>query len=166
MLNKQGVKKFFLSTENYLMDLRDLGQPDMNLAGHQVEDLAALYFSDLTGQKYTTMPGSNKAFDIADQLLHDKIEVKSVYGSTRSVENMRDKDGSDRILVVWFETGTVLSFERVMLYETQLVLEAIKENGNKKGAFTASIQKNMFNTNQGLDITEDFQTYFNNIILK
>ena len=166
MLNKIEIKEWFLKVENLLMTANRLGIPNRNLVSDQVEDLAALYFSDLTGQKYTTMPGSNKAFDIADQLLHDKIEVKSVYGSTRSVENMRDKDGSDRILVVWFETGTVLSFERVMLYETQLVLEAIKENGNKKGAFTASIQKNMFNTNQGLDITEDFQTYFNNIILK
>ena len=166
MLNKSEIKEWFLGVENLILLANRLNIPNRNLVSDQVEDLAAHYFSDLTGQKYSTMPGSNKAYDIADDLYHDKIEVKSVYGTTRSVENMRDKDGSDRLLVVWFETGTVLSFERVMIYDTQLVLEAIKENGNQKGAFTASIQKEMFNANEGLDITQDFQNYFNNIILK
>lgn len=166
MLNKSEIKEWFLGVENLLLVANRLNIPNRNLVGDQVEDLAAHYFSDNTEHTYSTMPGSNKAFDIADEKFHDKIEVKSVYGTTRSVENMRDKSGSDRILVVWFETGTVLSFERVMLYDTHLVLESIKSNGNKKKAFTASIQKQMISENQGVDITEDFQNYFNSIILK
>lgn len=155
---QQGLSEWIkLVEEFHKKTLQFTGKPNTNNLGSEfAEHLSAELLSNLNNSTYEVAKASTKGFDISNGL--HKVEVKSVFGKHRNIYNLKDKAESNQVLVIWFNTDSFVKVDRVVLYDTALVMESVKENGGARKLFTRKSQNEMKANNIGLDLTVEFQT--------
>lgn len=156
-MNKEQLSTLIKQTEMYHRSLVEsgIGNTD-NLGARFAEYVSAELLSNLNNSTYEVAKASTKGFDISNGL--HKVEVKSVFGKHRNIYNLKDKAESNQVLVIWFDTDSFVKVDRVVLYDTALVMESVKENGGARKLFTRKSQNEMKANNIGLDLTVEFQT--------
>ena len=154
-MNIASLKSELIAAENLNAVRRSRGKHSLNLGTELAEEMAALTYSSLNDELYEVAITSTKGYDISTE--NHKVEVKSVASIHRNVGNLKDKNISDHILVIWFSENSLLKVERVMEFNTDEILQAVKEDGNKKGLFTRKMQNQWFEAGKGINLTEDFQ---------
>ena len=154
-MNIASLKSELIAAENLNAVRRSRGKHSLNLGTELAEEMAALTYSSLNDELYEVAVTSTKGYDISTE--NHKVEVKSVASIHRNVGNLKDKNISDQILVIWFSENSLLKVERVMEFNTDEILQAVKEDGNKKGLFTRKMQNEWFEAGKGINLTEDFQ---------
>ena len=154
-MNIASLKSELIAAENLNAVRRSRGKHSLNLGTELAEEMAALTYSSLNDELYEVAVTSTKGYDISTE--NHKVEVKSVASIHRNVGNLKDKNISDHILVIWFSENSLLKVERVMEFNTDEILQAVKEDGNKKGLFTRKMQNEWFEAGKGINLTEDFQ---------
>ena len=162
-MNIASIKSELIAAENLNAVRRSRGKHSLNLGTELAEELSALMYSKLNEETYEVAIASTKGYDISTP--SHKVEVKSVASMHRNIGNLKDKNISDHIVVIWFSENTLLKVERVMQYETSAILEGVREDGNKKSLFTFKMQKKWYEENKGLELTEQFQQTINEVLL-
>lgn len=161
-MNIASLKSELIAAENLNAVRRSRGKHSLNLGTEIAEEIAALTYSSLNDELYEVAIASTKGYDISTE--NHKVEVKSVASIHRNIGNLRDKNISDHILVIWFSENSLLKVERVMEYKTDEILKAVEEDGNKKFLFTRKMQNEWFNEGKGVNLTEEFQDTINYVL--
>jgi len=161
---KEDLRELFMATEQLRRIRAKQGRKDINLISYDAEEFAMVALSEIHNSEYELCTNGQKAYDLINESLNSKVEVKSVVGSTRTVESMKDKGASDKILVIWFNTNNLFVVDRVVMYDTDLVMSTIKEDGNKKFAFTTKLQNKLFESGTCEDLTTQFQSSLDGIL--
>jgi hypothetical protein len=156
------LKLEIIAAENHNLVRRARGKHVLNFGTEIAEELSALYFSGRDKCQWQLAPGSTKGYDIYSTM--GKIEVKSVMSQARHIGNLRDKGESDQIVVIWFSENTLLRVERVMVYETNMILTLVSNAENKKGLLTHKIQKELYLAKVGVEITAQFQLVLDEVM--
>lgn len=163
MINIQSLKAELIAAETLNSVRRMRYKHSLNLATEIAEEIASIVFSKMNNQVYRVAVASTKGYDIYSD--DHKIEIKSVASMHRNVGNLKDKTISDHIAVIWFAENSMLRVDRVALYKTKAVLEAVKNDGNVKGLFTRKMQNEWYDNNKCQDITTEFQEVINQILV-
>lgn len=159
-MTKEQLSIIIKSAENHHRSLADAGIVNTENWGTQfAEHVSAELCSELNKDEYLVAEASNKGFDISTK--NHKIEVKSVFGEHRNIYNLKDKSESDQIIVIWFNTDSFIKVDRVIIYDTDVVMESVKKNGGKRGLFTRKSQNIMRKNGIGIDVTDQFQKLLN-----
>ena len=161
-MNIASLKSELIAAENLNAVRRSRGKHSLNLGTEIAEEIAALTYSSLNDELYEVAIASTKGYDISTE--NHKVEVKSVASIHRNIGNLKDKNISDHILVIWFSENSLLKVERVMEYKTNEILKAVEEDGNKKILFTRKMQNEWFNEGKGINMTEEFQDTINYVL--
>jgi len=162
-MNDFQLKSLIVTAEAYNLARRSCGLHTINAGTDIAEWVSASLMSDLNGQSYEVAVTSTKGYDISTSDGH-KVEVKSVASMHRNIGNLKDKRGSDQIIVIWWAENTLIRVERVMIYTSTEVLEAVKMDGNKKGLFTYKMQKEWIAAGRGQDLTQQFQAVLDRVM--
>ena len=160
-MSLQEIRRELIAAQNLNEVRRTRGKSDLNLVTEIAEEIAAICMGQLDGTEYEVAIASNKGFDIFNQD-GKKVEVKSSVSMHRGVGNLKDKREADEIMVVWFSENSFFSVEKVMLFGTNIVLEAVEKDGNKKKIFSSKLQRQY--AEYGTDITNDYQNTINQIL--
>ena len=162
-MNIISLKSELIAAENLNSVRRSRGKHSLNLATEIAEELSALVFSELNGTEYEVAVASTKGYDIFTK--EHKVEVKSVASMHRNIGNLKDKTVSNQIVVIWFAENTMLRVDRVVIYNTVEILEAVKADGNIKGLFTRKMQNEWYDLNKGQEITQHFQNVIDKVLV-
>jgi len=155
------IRRELIAAQNLNEVRRTRGKSNLNLVTEIAEEIAAICMEAIEGDPYEVAIASNKGYDIFNEA-GKKIEVKSSVSLHRGVGNLKDKSIADQIMVVWFSENSFFSVEKVVLFETGIVLEAVKVDGNKKQVFTNKLQRELFESGQ--DITEEYKDTISQIL--
>ncbi len=161
-LEFNALKNEILAAENLIWARLIRGRKPLNLGTDIAEELSALCMSRLEGVAWLVDGKSVKGYDLYSEL--GKIEVKSVASLHRNIGGLQDKRVADRIIVVWFSENRLSSVERVMLYDTEFILNRVAGSGNKKGLLTYKLQKELYHAGIGHEITEPFQLVLDEVM--
>lgn len=159
-MNLEEIRRELIAAQNLNEVRRTRGKSNLNLVTEIAEEIAAICMETIEGISYEVAIASNKGYDIYNQ--SKKIEVKSSVSMNRGVGNLKDKSIADQIMVVWFSKNSFFSVEQAVLFDTGIVLEAVKLDGNKKQVFTNKLQRELFS--QGKDITEEYKSTISKIL--
>ena len=155
------IRRELIAAQNLNEVRRTREKSNLNLVTEVAEEIAALCMERIEGVHYDVAIASNKGYDIFNND-GKKIEVKSSVSLHRGVGNLKDKSIADQIMVVWFSENSFFSVDKVVLFDTSVVLEAVKLDGNKKQTFTNKLQRQLFE--RGHDITVEYQHTISEIL--
>lgn len=156
------LKQELVAAENHNLARRLRGKWSLNFGADLAEELCAVCLSGLEKVEWQLATTGTKGYDLFSEL--GRVEVKSVASMHRHIGNLKDKALADRICVIWFSENTLLKVDRVMLYDTEMIMSLVQASENKKGLLTHKMQKELWSTSAGVEITTEFQAVIDSVM--